>query len=82
MRKRVVLAFGQFPSTSQPNEGIGDDIMFDGGHLHYFTFRSLGLVLERAGFTVIKRMGYGRYGLLTEKWPTLWSGGVQVIARK
>ncbi len=50
LKKRVLLMAGRFPSTSQKNEGLGSDILFDGGHLHYFTFRSLRLLLEKFGF--------------------------------
>lgn len=31
LKKRLLLLFGRFPSTSQPNEGLGSDILFDGG---------------------------------------------------
>lgn len=62
IKKRVLLLLGRFPSTSQSNEGLGSDILFDGGHLHYFTFRSLTLVLQRAGFQVTRRIGYGKLG--------------------
>lgn len=82
IKKRLALALGRFPSTSQPNEGLGSDLLFDGGHLHYFTFRSLGLVLERAGFTLESRKGYGQWGVLQSFRPPLLSGGVQWVARK
>ena len=73
---------GRFPSTSQPNEGIGNDILFDGGHLHYFTYRSLRIVLEKAGFQMIKKIGYGTFGKIHNIYPTLLSGGVQWVAQK
>jgi len=82
VKKRALLLFGRFPSTSQPNEGLGSDIMFDGGHLHYFTFRSLSLLLRRAGLTSERKMGYGKLGQLHNFYPPLLSGGVQIIARK
>lgn len=82
MKKRLLLLVGRFPSTSQSNEGLGSDILFDGGHLHYFTYRSLGLVLERAGFLLEYAMGYGRFGRLHHLYPPLLSGGVQWIASK
>jgi SAM-dependent methyltransferase len=82
IKKRVLLSLGRFPSTSQPNEGIGDDIMFDGGHLHYFTYRSLRIVLERAGFEMIKRVGYGKLGWVHHAWPSLLSVGVQWVVKK
>lgn len=82
IKKRVLLALGRFPSTSQPNEGLGSDVLFDGGHLHYFTFRSLRLLLERAGFEMVRPMGFGKLGAFHSVWPALASGGVQWVARK
>ena len=82
IKKRFQLLAGMFPSTSQPNEGISDDILFDGGHLHYFTFRSLRLVLEKLGFKIEKECGYGPLGRIQDVWPQLLSGGVQIVARK
>lgn len=82
IKKRLVLALGRFPSTSQPNEGLGSDVLFDGGHLHYFTYRSLRLVLERAGFQMVRSMGFGRFGIFHSLWPSLTSGGVQWVAKK
>jgi SAM-dependent methyltransferase len=77
IRWRLHLMMGRFPSTSYRNEGVGDDYLFDGGHMHYFTFRSLQLLLERARFTVTARMGYGR---LASFYPPLLSVGVQLTA--
>jgi ubiquinone/menaquinone biosynthesis C-methylase UbiE len=82
IKKRFLLLVGRFPSTSQPNEGISDDILFDGGHLHYFTFRSLRLVLTNVDFTIEKECGYGPLGRIHDLWPQLLSGGVQIVARK
>ena len=82
IKKRVLLMIGRFPSTSQPNEGIGSDILYDGGHLHYFTFRSLRLLLQRAGFVMQKMMGYGSFGRVHNIKPSVLSGGVQWVAKK
>lgn len=82
IKKRLLLLMGRFPSTSQSNEGLGSDVLFDGGHLHYFTFRSLSLLLERAGFRVKGRMGYGSFGRIHDLAPTLLSGGVQLVCEK
>lgn len=82
VKKRALLCIGRFPSTSQPNEGIGSDILYDGGHLHYFTFRALRIVLQRAGFVMTRKMGYGKLGSLHNIWPSLMSGGVQWVAYK
>ncbi|WNM64077.1 class I SAM-dependent methyltransferase [Candidatus Nitrospira neomarina] len=82
LKKRVLLMAGRFPSTSQMNEGLGSDILFDGGHFHYFTFRSLRLLLEKFGFKMVKKVGYGRFGVVHNFWPNLLSGGVQWVATK
>jgi SAM-dependent methyltransferase len=80
IKKRALLLLGKFPSTSQPNEGLGSDVLFDGGHLHYFTFRSLRLLLLRAGFRTQGQIGYGKFGFVHHLHPPLLSGGVQLIA--
>ena len=82
IKKRLLLLLGRFPSTSQSNEGLGSDILFDGGHLHYFTFRSLGLLLRRAGFDVEDEIGYGKFGRMHNLYAPLLSGGVQLTAKK
>lgn len=82
IKKRLLLLLGRFPSTSQRNEGLGSDVLFDGGHLHYFTFRSLSLLLQRAGFSIERTVGYGKWGRLHHLYPPLLSGGAQVVARK
>lgn len=81
-RRRLQLLFGRFPSTSQPNEGVTDEPMLDGGHLHYFTYRSLRLVLKKGGFAISNSMGYGRLGMLQNVMPSLSSGGILMVARK
>ena len=82
VKKRALLLLGRFPSTSQRNEGLGSDVLFDGGHLHYFTYRSLSLLLLRAGFQIDARIGYGRWGRLHHLYPPLLSGGAQLLAHK
>lgn len=82
MKKRLLLLLGRFPATSQPNEGLGSDILFDGGHLHYFTYRALALLLQRSGFVLTRRVGFGKLGRLHDLYPPLLSVGVQWVAQK
>ncbi|MHB0989119.1 MAG: class I SAM-dependent methyltransferase [Bellilinea sp.] len=62
--RRIKLLFGRFPSTASINEGLvtysGDRVdLFDEGHLHYFTYRALTLMLtQRCGFSHVKKLGY------------------------
>ncbi len=63
--RRIKLFLGQFPSTASANEGLttyekNQVDMYDDGHLHYFTYRSLDRMLtEYCGFTQILKCGYG-----------------------
>jgi 2-polyprenyl-3-methyl-5-hydroxy-6-metoxy-1,4-benzoquinol methylase len=87
--RRLKLLFGRFPSTASLNEGLttyeGNPVsMHDEGHLHYFTYRSLSLMLTQyCGFSrAIKATAYatggnssgrrGRY-LLARHWPEMFS---------
>lgn len=62
--RRVKLAAGRFPSTASANEGLttyaGQPAdLYDEGHLHYFTYRSLRLMLtQRCGFSRVEELGY------------------------
>ncbi len=86
--RRLKLVLGRFPSTASLDEGLqtydGRPVdLYDEGHLHYFTFRSLErLLLERCGFARIERVPYATppfFGLprladsLAARWPTLFS---------
>lgn len=46
----VILA-GRFPKTS------GDSTLYDGGHIHFFTFKDVELLLQEAGLRVLAKRG-------------------------
>lgn len=89
--RRVKLMMGRFPSTASRNEGLatyeGNPVdLHDEGHLHYFTYRSLSLMLiERCGFSKVENSSYfvgpkgrrvigHRFGdMLARCWPQLFS---------
>lgn len=62
--RRIKLLLGQFPSTASTNEGLttyaGNPVdLYDEGHIHYFTHRSLSLMLtERCGFSNVIKLSY------------------------
>jgi len=71
---RIKLLFGRFPSTASTDEGLlcydkrTPTRLYDEGHLHYFTFRSISRILMGfVGFKKIKYYGYGSLG--TSKSP-------------
>jgi SAM-dependent methyltransferase len=83
--RRIKLLAGRFPSTASRNEGLATyqgraTDLYDEGHLHYFTYRSLEVILRRAGLAPVARYGYP--GRLARRWPTLWSTDVCVVARR
>jgi len=86
--RRIKLLLGRFPSTAAKNEGLttyegGPVDLHDEGHLHYFTYRSLSLMLtERCAFSRVTKHAYpsvraplGKYvfGLLAAVRPELFS---------
>ena len=92
--RRIKLLFGYFPSTASLDEGLlcydkkTSTDLYDDGHLHYFTFRSLSLLcVERIGFSRVERFGYGSWkstrtpSFLTGLFPTIFSE-VFVVAYK
>lgn len=62
--RRLKLLAGRFPSTASKNEGLttheGERVaLYDEGHLHYFTFRSLSLMLtDYCGFARVEKLPY------------------------
>ncbi len=83
--RRLKLLFGRFPSTASRNEGLttyeGDPVdLHDEGHLHYFTHRSLSLMLtQRCGFARVRALTYFTGGRLLGRAPDhalarLWPG--------
>jgi methionine biosynthesis protein MetW len=87
-RIRLRLNFflrGQFPSTSDSNQGLDTepvDGLLDGGHFHYFTFSMLEQLLKQAGCRRVERYGHGRLGWLHNIHPPLLSGSCTVVAKK
>jgi len=72
--------FGYFPSTASLDEGLlmydckTSTNLYDEGHLHYFTYRSLKrILLERVGMSEVRIHGYGKPILLTKFSPKLIS---------
>ncbi|WP_455392804.1 class I SAM-dependent methyltransferase [[Eubacterium] cellulosolvens] len=82
---RFKLFFGTFPSTSARNEGFEvrtERELFDGGHLHYFTFSMLEKMCKRFNYSSIERYGYGKHGKLHNFYPSLLSPSCQIVGTK
>jgi SAM-dependent methyltransferase len=93
--RRVKLLLGRFPSTASTDEGLttygGKPVdLYDEGHLHYWTFRSLEEMLSRyCGLTRFERAPYSYQVRLPRRiahhvarlWPEAFSE-LAVSARK
>lgn len=78
--RRIKLLFGYFSSTASLNEGMlmydkkTKTDLYDEGHLHYFTYRSLKRILiERVGLSKVICHGFGSPYMLTHLFPQLLS---------
>ena len=83
---RFKLLTGRFPSTASRCQGCmtydGEPVsLYDEGHLHYFTYKSLSDMLALCGYKTIKhsqmtgRLFLGRrvHSFLARLWPDLFS---------
>ena len=78
--RRIKLLFGFFPSTASLDEGLvmydkkTKTDLYDEGHLHYFTYRSLlKILMERVGLSKVTCYGFGSSQILTRLFPKLFS---------
>lgn len=83
-RYRLTLLGGRFPSTSGTNEGlqVRPGELFDGGHLHYFTFSSLQNLYRKYNIKPVQSFGFGKLGAVHQLYPPLLSGAVCVVGVK
>jgi SAM-dependent methyltransferase len=82
--RRLALLLGKFPATAGSDEGFGvrDGELYDGGHLHYFTFSTLERLFALNGIRTIQKLGFGRLGRLHNLYPQLFSGAACIVGRK
>lgn len=80
LKYRIQLLFGKLPVTSSPYNW--KEIGWDGGHLHYFTKRSLRQLLEESGFKILKVSGSGLFAQFRNWWPSLFTGDLIIKAQK
>jgi len=68
---RSLLLYGKFPKTSGDSEG------YDGGHLHYFTFRDLVELLQACGLRSVVQKG-----IMTERKSLRHRLGTYILGRR
>jgi SAM-dependent methyltransferase len=84
LRRRLTLLAGRFPATSGRDEGlkVRPGELFDGGHLHYFTFSSLGKLYRKYEIEPCQYLGFGSLGWFHNIYPPLLSGAVCMVGVK
>lgn len=80
IKYRIQLLFGKLPVTSSPFNW--KEIGWDGGHLHYFTKKTLCKLLKESGFKILKVSGCGLFANFRNFWPSLLTGDLIVKAQK
>lgn len=73
--RRLSLLFGKLPETAQ-EEG------WDGGHLHYFTFKATRDLVEKYGFETVYMGSSGLFPKIRNIWPQLLGGNIIIKAKK
>jgi len=84
LKNRLKFLFGEYPYTSECQIIFKNKtpILFDGGHIQWFTFKILKELANQFHFKIIKQFGYGRYGRLHNICPELFSGAIGIILKK
>jgi len=80
LKYRIQLFFGKLPVTSSPFNW--KEIGWDGGHLHYFTKKTLSKLLEESGFKIVKVSGSGLFAQFRNWYPSLLTGDIIIKAQK
>ncbi len=74
--RRLAVFLGNLPVTSEDETG------WDGGHLHYFTKKSLVILLESQGFSIDKITCSGIFAPFRSWWISLLGADIIIKAKK
>ncbi len=80
LKQRINLLFGRLPVTSSPFNWR--EIGWDGGHLHYFTQKTICKLLNDSGFNIVKITGCGLLAQFRNFYPSLLTGDICIKAIK
>lgn len=72
---RLNLLLGRLPRTA-------DEIGWDGGHLHYFTFQATKDFLKESGFKICHQDTSGIFAPIKRIYPSLLGGDIFIVAQK
>jgi len=80
LKYRIQLLFGKLPVTSSPFNW--KEIGWDGGHLHYFTKKTLSRLLKESGFKILAVSGSGLFAQFRNWRPSLLTGDLVIKSEK
>jgi len=72
---RLSLLFGKLPQTTY-------ETGWDGGHLHYFTFKAVEDLLKENGFLIIEETTSGVFSNIRRIYPSLLGSNIIIKAQK
>ena len=85
LKRRLKMLIGQFPNTSvAENSGLDvrDGEMFDGGHVHYFSYPLLKKLYRKYDIEPLESLGFGKMGRLHNILPNLLSNTTMLVGQK
>jgi len=82
IKSRIRLLLGEYPYTAESKSDAEDLLIYDGGHIQWFTFKTLTELAKQFNLKIIKSFGYGRFGRLHNIYPSLLSGSICMILKK
>lgn len=85
LKRRLKMLTGKFPNTSVAgNSGLDvrDGEMFDGGHVHYFSYPLLKKLYLKYDIEPLRSVGVGRMGRLHNILPALLSNTAMLVGQK
>jgi len=81
IKNRLRLLVGKYPYTSDVKSDVKEHLIYDGGHIQWFTFKTLRDLSKQFDFDIIKLFGYGRFGKFHNIYPSLLSGSMCIILK-
>ncbi len=82
LKSRIRLLFGIYPFTSEDRVSEKKKFIYDGGHIQWYTFKTISSLAKQFDLNIEKRFGYGLFGQLHNIYPSLLSGSIAIILKK
>ena len=81
MKNRIRLLSGSLPVTSVPFGQWMLDREWDGNHLHYFSLKSIELLLAACGLVMVEKQAVGKFLALKNMRPQLFASEITFVVK-